>query len=190
MTDVPPNRSARILGQEHGLTAAEMNFLLKLEGFLEGEPGAYRLTPKGARYASEQDHHRGTGGYSQYNRYWETRTWDPRVTAEVNLSDDRKRQIREAAQEARRLKQAAAAVEAVAPQADAGKGAKSNGSGVDPLTVAVGVALAAVSVYGIKKVAPHLKALWTERGGPRSTEPDDSSGDATDSPDGDDDRTT
>lgn len=104
MTDVAPNRSARILGQDYGLTAVEMNFLLKEEGFLDGEPGAYRLTEKAKRYADEQDHHRGPGGYSWYNRDWETRTWDPAITDELDISDERKRQIQGAACTARRLK--------------------------------------------------------------------------------------
>jgi hypothetical protein len=33
--------------------------------------------------------------------------------------------------------------------------------------VAVGVAIAAVCIYGIKKAAPHLKALCTDKAAPR-----------------------
>ncbi len=167
MTDVAPNRSARILGQDYGLTAVEMNFLLKEEGFLDGEPGAYRRTEKGKRYADGQDHHRGPGGYSWYNRDWKTRTWDPAITDELDISDERKRQIQEAARAARRLKAAARAAEAAESDSDTIEDGESNGSGPDPLTVAVGVALAAVSIYGIKKAAPHLKALWTDKAAPR-----------------------
>jgi hypothetical protein len=166
MTDVAPNQSARILGQDYGLTAVEMNFLLKEEGFLEGEPGAYSLTDKGREYADEQDHHRGPGGYSWYNRDWQTRTWNPAITDELDVSDGRKRQIREAAAEARRQKAAASAIEVGGPAETIGADEPGR-SGVDPLTVAVGVALAAVSIYGIKKVAPHLRALWTDKAAPR-----------------------
>jgi len=63
-------KSARILGQEYGLTAQEMNFVLKEEGFLDGEPGNYTVSEKGKKYSEEQDHHRGTGGYAYYNRNW------------------------------------------------------------------------------------------------------------------------
>jgi hypothetical protein len=73
-------KSARILGQEFGLTSQEMNFVLKEEGYLDGEPGNYFITEKGEKYAEEQDYHRGTGGYAHYNRYWTTRTWDDGIT--------------------------------------------------------------------------------------------------------------
>ena len=59
-------KSARILGEDYGLTAKEMNFLLKDEGYLEGAPGNYSVTEKGNAYAKEEDHHRGTGGYARY----------------------------------------------------------------------------------------------------------------------------
>ena len=45
-------RSATHLGQRHGLTGAEMNILLCQEGYLEGDPGAYRVTDKGAAFAT------------------------------------------------------------------------------------------------------------------------------------------
>ena len=56
--------SARILGQQVGLSAQEMNHALKEAGFLSGEPGAYSVTEKGAKYAIEQFFQRGTGGYA------------------------------------------------------------------------------------------------------------------------------
>lgn len=89
------NKSARILGQEYGLTAQEMNFLLKDEGYLEGVPGNYSVTKKGSDYAEEDDHHRGTGGYSWYNRHWTTRVWDERILDELNITDESKQQIRQ-----------------------------------------------------------------------------------------------
>jgi hypothetical protein len=72
-------KSARILGAEMGLSAQEMNGLLKQHGYLDGPPGGYSLTEKGAQYGLEEDHHRGPGGYSWYNRDWTTRTWDESV---------------------------------------------------------------------------------------------------------------
>ena len=39
--------SAKRLGERCGLTAEEMNILLKEEGFLSGEPGNYYPTEKG-----------------------------------------------------------------------------------------------------------------------------------------------
>ena len=46
-------KSARIMGQDYGLTAQEMNFVLKEEGYLDGEPGSYSVTEKGSSYAVE-----------------------------------------------------------------------------------------------------------------------------------------
>lgn len=74
-------KSARILGRDFGLTAREMNALLKEHGYLSGEPGAYGMTEKGLKYGSEDDHRRGTGGYTQYNPQWTTRTWSDDISA-------------------------------------------------------------------------------------------------------------
>lgn len=74
-------KSARVLGWEFGRTAREMNELLKLHGYLYGNPGAYGLTEKGQQYAEEKYHSRGTGGYAQYNPSWETRTWNDETAA-------------------------------------------------------------------------------------------------------------
>lgn len=68
-------KSARVLGLEFGRSARDMNALLKEHGYLDGEPGAYAVTEKGASFAREEHHHRGPGGYSWYNRDWEVRTW-------------------------------------------------------------------------------------------------------------------
>ena len=166
MTDVAPNRSARILGEDYDLTAAQMNLLLKEEGFLEGEAGAYRVTEKGKQYADEEHHHRGPGGYSWYNRDWETRTWAPGITDELDISDERKRQIRDAAAAARRLKAAARAAEAAESEGDTSDDGESDVSGPGLFIVAAGVALATVSICGIKKAAPHPKALWNDKAAP------------------------
>ena len=88
-------KSARILGQEFGLTAQEMNFILKEDGYLDGEPGRYTVTEKGQVFAREQDHHRGTGGYDYYNRRWSTISWDEKIADELNITDKRKRRIRQ-----------------------------------------------------------------------------------------------
>lgn len=88
-------KSARILGYDYGLSSQEMNYLLKKQGFLDGEPGNYFVTSKGAPYAIEKDFHRGNDGYSHYNRYWETRTWDDNIRNELIVTDDIKKQIRD-----------------------------------------------------------------------------------------------
>lgn len=167
MTGSAPNRSARILGQDYGLTAVEMNFLLKEEGFLDGEPGTYFLTEKGKNYAHEQIDGRGTGGYLQYNPSWSVRTWNPSITDELDVTEERKQQLREAARAARQERAESRAIQG----ADLDNGNADDGdpddSNLDPLTVAVGLVLTAISIYGIMKVAPHLKTLWTDKAMPR-----------------------
>jgi len=95
-------KSARILGQEYGLTAQEMNFVLKEEGYLRGEAGEYTITDKGKPYAEEKDFHRGTGGYAHYNRDWTTRVWDESIKDELNVTSDKKEAARKAVAEKRR----------------------------------------------------------------------------------------
>lgn len=54
--------SARILGQDYGLTAEEMNRVLVKLGFLKGSPGDYSLTEKAMQYAVEKDFTEGQAG--------------------------------------------------------------------------------------------------------------------------------
>lgn len=87
--------SARLIGQELGLTAQETNVLLKRRGFLDGEPGNYSPTDKGAKYVVEKSFHRGTGGYDRYNRYWEQRTFDESILEELkDITPELKKEIR------------------------------------------------------------------------------------------------
>jgi hypothetical protein len=69
-------KSARLLGRELGLSAAEMNALLADHGYLEGEPGRWTVTDKGRPYANEDDHFRGNPNSLAYSTSWSTRSWD------------------------------------------------------------------------------------------------------------------
>ncbi len=86
--------SARILGQDYGLTAEEMNRVLVKQGFLQGSPGDYSVTQKALQYAAEKDFHRGTGGYACYNRYWTTRTFDDSIKEALDVSADLINEVR------------------------------------------------------------------------------------------------
>ena len=92
--------SARRLGREFGLTAEEMNYLLKEEGFLDGSPGDYYLTEKGRKYAIEKYDGNGYGGYAA--RSWSWLEWDESIIKKLRVTDDRKREIREKTSEQRR----------------------------------------------------------------------------------------
>ena len=97
-------KSARILGEDFDLNSQEMNQLLKDQGFLEGDPGAYVVTEKGTQFAKETDFHRGPGGYSRYNRDWTQRSWDERILDELDTSSESIQRAKEEVAE-RRLQQ-------------------------------------------------------------------------------------
>jgi len=158
-------KSARVLGQEYGSSAQEMNFVLKEEGYLDGEPGNYLVTEKGEKYAKEQDHHRGTGGYAHYNRYWTTRTWDDGIASELDITAERKKEIREAISLAKQKLNKSEDNNSADDYNRYGNGSEYVGvaddnDNMDALVAAVGVLLLAASAYGVNKAAPRIKRWW------------------------------
>lgn len=85
--------SARNLGQKCGLTAEEMNVLLKEEGYLEGEPGNYSPTEKGQEYSEERGDGNEYGGKCAVGWHWFV--WALQILDEIDLSDERITDIRE-----------------------------------------------------------------------------------------------
>ncbi|MER5689966.1 hypothetical protein [Streptomyces sp. NPDC002205] len=158
-------KSARVLGQSYGLTAQEMNFILKEEGFLDGEPGNYAVTEKGKEYADEQHHSRGTGGYTQYNRAWSTTTWNDEIADELEITDDRKREIRQAISDAKRRAGESDNVDAdAADESDGSDGDESHDSNSNgALVAAVGALLLAASAYGVYKAVPYVKRFLNDK---------------------------
>lgn len=59
-------KSARYLGRDVGLNAEEVNVWLKEEGYLEGEPGDYRVTEKGRPYATQRHWETGSPNHAGY----------------------------------------------------------------------------------------------------------------------------
>lgn len=57
-------------------TAREFNALLLEHGFLEGTPGNYAVTEKGAPFAHYKDEFRGNPRSLSYSAQWSTRSWD------------------------------------------------------------------------------------------------------------------
>ena len=72
-------QTATTLGRKYGVSPMVMNQILKILGFLSGDPNDYDLTNKGEVYAIVKEFHRGCGGYSHYNRYWYTRQYDDSI---------------------------------------------------------------------------------------------------------------
>lgn len=104
--------SAKRLGERCGLTAEEMNILLKEEGFLSGEPGNYYPTEKGKLFVVEKGDDNGYGGYAF--RGWNWFEWDERILEELDTSVENKRYIREKTSEERRRRRAEKAAESEA----------------------------------------------------------------------------
>ena len=173
--------SARIFGVDYGLTAQEMNRVLVKEGFLKGRAGDYSLTEKAVDFAKEQDFHRGTGGYSCYNRYWTTRTFDDSIKKVLNVTPKLKEEVRSeiaAERAARYAAQATARAQAenrfLAEQA-AEKAAKEAAelAAVEAEEFmrkckkvgAVGLIIigSAAIGYGVYKTAPKVKKWWKDR---------------------------
>ena len=107
--------SATVLGKDYGLNGQEMNAVLSELEYLSGKPGEYVPTAKGVPFITETDHHRGTGGYARYNRYWTTRTFDPSIKKELKITPELKEKVRadlKAARVARQQAQSTAQAEA------------------------------------------------------------------------------
>ena len=77
-----------------------MNFLLKVEGYLSGEPGDYYPTEKGKQFVVEKGNDNGYGGYAF--RGWNWLEWDESILDELDVSMEYKCYIREKTTEERR----------------------------------------------------------------------------------------
>jgi hypothetical protein len=156
------SKSATALGQLYGVTGQVMNVILKELGYLEGDPGAYAVTEKGTKYAFENDHHRGPGGYSWYNRDWATRSWADDIVDNLDVTDDLKHKAQETVSAARATKRA---TETVVDEIGAGAGAVADNApnGIANWKKVAAVAALAGSAYGAVKAAPHAKRLLDEK---------------------------
>ncbi len=173
--------SARILGQDYGLTAEEMNRVLVKLGFLSGMPGDYNLTSKAKPYATVKEFHRGTGGYAHYNKYWTTRKFDESIKDVLDVTADLIQEVRDeikAERTARSASKAAAKACAEteflaknatekATQAAAEKAAMeverviANWKKAGKISLLIGGV--ALTGYGIYKMTPHVKKWWCKR---------------------------
>ena len=173
--------SARVLGQDYGLTAEEMNRVLVKLGFLQGTPGDYSITQKALQFAQEKDFHRGTGGYACYNRYWTTRTFDDSIKNVLDVSAElinevrgeiaADRAARYAAQAAARAQANAEFLEKQAAEKAAQELAEKNAQEVEEIiarwkkvgktSLIVGGVI--IIGYGIYKVSPKVKQWWNSR---------------------------
>lgn len=178
-------KSARLLGLDYGLTAQEMNYVLKEKGFLEGNPGGYSITEQGQPFAEEQDFHRGTGGYAQYNPRWTTRSWDESIANELDITDTLKHEARAAIAESKRqqwdeIKAARAEADArflasrQSDDYDSDDGAVHDASSSDEDSDALGIAIIIGGLlaigYGVYKASPVVINWWKTKVSPKIKE--------------------
>lgn len=93
MNNQVPGLSARGIGKKIGATALEVNYLLKNQGFLYGEPGAWGLTPKGKEYGVQRSHDNGYSG--TYHVAYETTHFAPGITEVLDSGPERLAKVRE-----------------------------------------------------------------------------------------------
>ena len=99
-------KSARVLGEEYGLNAQEMNRILKKQGFLDGGPGGYSLTEKGKQFGEQR--YIFSGPRSGYDLI----TFYDSIKEELNITKELKAEVR-AEMEEERLQRKAEARELV-----------------------------------------------------------------------------
>lgn len=149
------SRSVTQLGSRFGLSPREFNVGLLLAGLYEGEPGAWRLTEKGERFAISLYHDNGYGGGA--HRSWETLKWLEAVTAEMDLSESGIARIRQFLADRKvtqlaELKAARAAADAAFRASQTAKQAADAAPGVAGGTrarviVGLGVTVTAIGIY-------------------------------------------
>jgi hypothetical protein len=161
--------SAAQIGSLIGATAMEVNRLLKNQGFLYGEPGAYGLTPKGEEFGVQRPHDNGYGGAAA--RSWETTHFDPRITDVLDASPEKLEKVRadisavrQAQKAARKIAQAEAEANFQAFQA--AKEAADTQYEIDlqkVLLVGAGLAAAVGTTIGVSKAVGWYKHKRVEK---------------------------
>lgn len=86
-------KSARMLGDMIGKTAAEVNKLLNEKGYLSGEPGNWSMTDKGREHGEERHKDNGYGGWAA--RSWSFPMWDEDVAYDIGDPDGHRQRVNE-----------------------------------------------------------------------------------------------
>lgn len=174
--------SATEIGSRIGASPLEVNRLLKDQGFLYGEPGAYGLTPKGEEFGVQRSHDNGYGGYAA--RSWETTHFDPSITDVIDASPEKLAKVRsdisadkQAQKEARKVAQAEA--EANFHAFEAKKRAAETQEEIDPqkvLLLAAGALALGLTTKGVQKCVGWYKRHRAEKAEKAESEQSDSTG--------------
>lgn len=170
-------KSARYLGRDVGLNAEEMNVWLKEEGYLEGEPGDYRVTEKGHPYVTQRHQETGSPNHAGYV----VTSWEEEILDEMGpLSQERRRELSDsvAANRAERKRQREEWEATPATngddslddgQRDGDDAFDSNDGKVAAATIAV-IAVGYLVAKGGQAAKPHVEKWWRETVRPKIVE--------------------
>lgn len=167
-------KSARYLGRDVGLNAEEVNVWLKEEGYLEGEPGDYRVTEKGRPYATQRHWETGSSNHAGYV----STSWKEEILNEIGpLSPERRRELSDsvAANRAEKKRQREEWEASLAGngddslddgQRDGNDASDSNGGKVAAAAITV-IAVSFLAVKGAQAAKPHVEKWWRETARPK-----------------------
>lgn len=167
-------KSARCLGRDVGLNAEEVNVWLKEEGYLEGEPGDYRVTEKGRPYAAQRHWETGSPNHAGYV----STSWKEEILNEIGpLSPERRRELSDSvaanrAEKKRQREEWEASLAANGDdslddgQRDGNDASDSNGGKVAAAAITV-IAVSFLAVKGTQAAKPHVEKWWRETARPK-----------------------
>lgn len=167
-------KSARYLGRDVGLNAEEVNVWLKEEGYLEGEPGDYRVTEKGRPYATQRHWETGSPNHTGYV----STSWKEEILNEIGpLSPERRRELSDSvaanrAEKKRQREEWEASLAANGDdslddgQRDGNDASDSNGGKVAAAAITV-IAVSFLAVKGAQAAKPHVEKWWRETARPK-----------------------
>lgn len=167
-------KSVRYLGRDVGLNAEEVNVWLKEEGYLEGEPGDYRVTEKGLPYATQRHWEIGSPNHAGYV----STSWKEEILNEIGpLSPERRRELSDSvaanrAEKKRQREEWEASLAANGDdslddgQRDGNDASDSNGGKVAAAAITV-IAVSFLAVKGAQAAKPHVEKWWRETARPK-----------------------
>lgn len=167
-------KPARYLGRDVGLNAEEVNVWLKEEGYLEGEPGDYRVTEKGRPYATQRHWDTGSPNHAGYV----STSWKEEILNEIGpLPPERRRELSDSvaanrAEKKRQREEWEASLAANGDdslddgQRDGNDASDSNGGKVAAAAITV-IAVSFLAVKGAQAAKPHVEKWWRETARPK-----------------------
>lgn len=162
----------------------EANRLLKEQGFLDGNPSAYRLTSKGKEFGVQRSHGNGLNG--TYNVDWDSTHFDPRILDVLDSSREKLTKVRadisaekQARKAVREVEQAEAEANFLAAEADRNRAETKDEIDPKKLMIAIGGVLVIFgATIGVRRGIEWYKRKKAEKAAQEDSgdDPDTSTG--------------